>query len=290
MEAYKIYIDSEGVIKAILLPEEPNEHTFKEMFLNNMNYLNAVKEYNETVSKAKQEAIPFKDQGDLHFILAKHYLQKITQNNVLDTIFDLPEGYSVELVPSDVITIKRNNVESRNMSDLSGHFHEVLKKIENSAHGYTEGADVPVNTEDEKGVDQKEELRKRFEKFHTENDFPGYNDVFDFFYSEIESVREERWDSIYISEKKKWEEELTRLRSEIQKRDIDVEIKDKMNTQLREELASIRKAMEAADEVIELQEKYIDSFEGHDYTSDGEICDKKDSALEKYETLKKEKT
>lgn len=73
MDKYKIFIDSAGVIKAILLPEEPKEENYvmttgsdlpsEEDFGGLAKYRLDVENYKVTLSKAKLEAVPFKGAG-----------------------------------------------------------------------------------------------------------------------------------------------------------------------------------------------------------------------------------
>lgn len=110
----KIYINDQGIIGAILLPEEPKEPDYgdcemdaadleisgEQLYKVRMDlWTTGMKQYGIELTKAKKEFVPFGDQLNLAL-----YLQPKTQfpsaNLELpkDTIHDLPDGYVVETI------------------------------------------------------------------------------------------------------------------------------------------------------------------------------------------------
>jgi len=240
MENYKIYIDEKGIIKAILLPEEPKLTPSITMVA----HAGEMKDYREALSKAKQEAIPFKNQIEVCGQLSDMYLEVIFPKENLDTIHDLPEGYSVEVEHQVLNQFNNNwdNVNERTASEyarVKGASHSrtiaTLKKI---------SPPLSVSEPVQPTPSEKEVFREKFEEWRIANKvsieqhfYPGgradaeiYNfdeGVFDFFYSEIEK-RKEAYDLAMAYEKAGWykdegfdkiSKELTLLRAQLEEKE-----------------------------------------------------------------------
>lgn len=332
MEAnYKIYIDEAGVIKAILLPEEPKEPDYGDCEMDASDYPDMTGEelykkrmrlwsqemdnHNKALSKAKQEAVPFINQHQLMYecCYTLSYKTGKFEELVPDTIHDIPEGYSVEVennchqtgLPCGVpcngeencrkfAILKKtspplpvNTEDEKGVDQMENNWHNVTDPewtaVANAFKSYTIEAAVerlkhqgyrvynPPNTEGKlEGVDQKEILRKKFDKACEDNlerlsdqNLPTedmWDFVFDFFWSEIE----------------KRDKELVLLKLSFEYKQSLLKLLTVDYDKLREELASLRKAMEAADEVIKI---YTEGNPPKGYT-------KELIASEKYQHLK----
>lgn len=319
MEAnYKIYISKEGQICAILLPEEPKEPDYGDCEMDASDYPDMTGEelykkrmrlwsqemdnHNKALSKAKQEAVPFRStesQLIINDIFDKYGKkgQLIQGRQLYGTIEELPIGYSVEVennchqtglpcgVPCNgeencrkLATLKKtsppipvNTEDEKGVDQMENNWHNVTDPewtaVANAFKSYTIEAAVerlkhqgyrvynPPNTEGKlEGVDQKEILRKKFDKACEDNlerlsdqNLPTedmWDFVFDFFWSEIE----------------KRDKELVLLKLSFEYKQSLLKLLTVDYDKLREELASLRKAMEAADEVILL--KFLDWYDG----------------------------
>lgn len=124
MENYKIWIDEAGAIKAILLPSKEDFKVYG--YIPNIPTIESTHpDYEKALSKAKQEGVRFKEIPENLF--PSHW--NLKDKSFADTLHDIPEGYRVEIVPSDTIVITKKAFESGE-KDLNTHFHAILKKLE----------------------------------------------------------------------------------------------------------------------------------------------------------------
>lgn len=263
MENYKIYISKEGQICAILLPEEPKEvRPYSE-------HVYRMQEFERALFKAKQEAVPFKDQNEAQIILPSVCFGHAEGQLKRDTIWDFPIGYSVEVeekpIPCpdgidgcEVLHLGNQSTLKKTSPPLPVNTETTLKemlydKFEDNATNYFQdeqstraGVQLQIDawndaidTEDEKGVDQKEELRKKF-------------------YIECKTIVDTT--NIPLVVKSCLDRAFNVLHSEIEKRDKAVSEFSKGFSKYhdafiesQQELASLRKAMEATEGKFKLQ-------------------------------------
>lgn len=141
----KLYIDQQGIIKVIDVPEEPK-------FIDTMEYIEnclndkAMKEYKKALASAKEAGIEVADQEHGKEIICYELYGgpqvdipwSVTVKNWSDEIFGIPEGWRVKIKERDVTTGYRPS-PTANIINNTVHFKVAVLLPPVSQCDYREG-------------------------------------------------------------------------------------------------------------------------------------------------------